>query len=76
MTIHIAKVDGLSKTSSKIGPLKDVCPFTAMGVFNRGITDANRTTIATELALLGVSEADSFENTGSQQSAVMVFRFR
>ena len=46
------------------GPLKDICPFTAMGIFNRGITDANRKRIATELAsLLGVSEPvpDSFE---------------
>jgi 5-methylcytosine-specific restriction protein B len=46
------------------GPLKDICPFTAMGIFNRQITDANRRTIASELAgLLGVSEPvpDSFE---------------
>ena len=46
------------------GPLKDICPFTAMGIFNRGITDANRKAIASELAkLLGVSEPvpDSFE---------------
>jgi 5-methylcytosine-specific restriction protein B len=46
------------------GPLKDICPFTVMGIFNRGITDANRKTIASELAsLLGVSEPvpDSFE---------------
>jgi 5-methylcytosine-specific restriction protein B len=46
------------------GPLKDICPFTVMGIFNRGITDANRKTIANELAsLLGVSEPvpDSFE---------------
>lgn len=46
------------------GPLKDICPFTAMGIFNRGITDANRKTIASELAnLLGVTESvpDSFE---------------
>jgi 5-methylcytosine-specific restriction protein B len=46
------------------GPLKDICPFTAMGIFNRGITDANRKAIASELAnLLGVNEPvpDSFE---------------
>jgi len=46
------------------GPLKDICPFTAMGIFNRGITDANRKAIASELALLlGVSEPvpDTFE---------------
>ncbi len=46
------------------GPLKDICPFTVMGIFNRGITDANRKTIASELAnLLGVSVPvpDSFE---------------
>lgn len=46
------------------GPLKDICPFTAMGIFNRGITDANRKAIASELAnLLGVNEPvpDTFE---------------
>jgi len=45
------------------GPLKDICPFTTMGIFNRGITDANRKAIARELAiLLGVLPAtDSSE---------------
>lgn len=46
------------------GPLKDICPFTAMGIFNRGITDANRKAIARKLAsLLEVSEPvpDSFD---------------
>ena len=44
-------VDGSS------GPLEDICPFTVMGMFNRGITDANRKAIASELsALLGVTE--------------------
>ncbi len=31
-------------------PLKDICPFTTMGMFNRGITDSNRNFVATELA--------------------------
>lgn len=64
-----ARVDGLTNLQDKFsdgstGPLKDICPFTAMGIFNRGITDANRKTIAAELAeLLGVTEAvpESFE---------------
>lgn len=47
------------------GPLKDICPFTIMGMFNRGITNSNRYFVATELAnQLGVSEAipdDKFE---------------
>ena len=39
------------------GPLQDICPFTVMGLFNRGITDANRKAVATELAkLLEVAE--------------------
>lgn len=46
-------------------PLKDICPFTVMGSFNRGITWTNRQTIAQELAKLvgGVSASvpDSFE---------------
>ena len=64
-----SKVDGLSNLQDRsadgsAGPLRDICPFTAMGIFNRGITDANRKFIAGELAgLLGVSESvpDSFE---------------
>ena len=64
-----SKVDGLSNLQDQFadgssGSLKDICPFTAMGIFNRGITDANRKAIASELAsLLGVSEPvpDSFE---------------
>ncbi|MFN9201522.1 MAG: AAA family ATPase [Gemmatimonas sp.] len=46
------------------GPLRDICPFTAMGTFNRSMTDANRRMIAGELAnLLGVAVAvpPSFE---------------
>lgn len=38
------------------GPLRDICPFTAMGTFNRSMTDANRKIVAVELAkLLGVT---------------------
>lgn len=37
-------------------PLEDICPFTAMGIFNRSMTDANRTLIAGALAkFLGVT---------------------
>ncbi len=46
------------------GPLKDICPFTTIGIFNRHITDENRKTIARELAaFLGLEERvpDSFE---------------
>ena len=36
-------------------PLKDICPFTAMGTFNGRVTDSNRRKIAAELAkFLGV----------------------
>lgn len=84
--IHViaSKVDGLSNLQDQFadgssGPLKDICPFTAMGIFNRGITNANRKAIASELAsLLGVSEPvpDSFEGIpilNNQQS--WFFRF-
>lgn len=46
------------------GPLRDICPFTAMGIFNRGITAKRRRAIASELAeFLGVLEGfpDTFE---------------
>lgn len=40
------------------GPLQDICPFTVMGMFNRGIRDTNRTRIAQDLAdFLGVKTA-------------------
>ena len=39
------------------GPLRDICPFTAMGTFNRSMTDSNRSAIARALAkLIGVEE--------------------
>ena len=55
-------VDGLSNlqdkyADGKTGPLRDICPFTAFGIFNRGTTDANRKAIAKQLAdFLGVKE--------------------
>jgi 5-methylcytosine-specific restriction protein B len=45
-------------------PLKDICPFTVFGCFNRGITDSNRIQIAQKFAeLLKVESAvpSSFE---------------
>jgi 5-methylcytosine-specific restriction enzyme B len=62
-------VDGLSNLQDQFadgttGPLKDICPFTTIGIFNRGITDTNRKNIASELAkFLGVEESvpESFE---------------
>jgi 5-methylcytosine-specific restriction protein B len=56
-----SRVPGLGYLQDKFpdgtsGPLRDICPFTAMGTFNRSMTDANRKTIASELAkLLGVT---------------------
>jgi len=39
------------------GPLRDICPFTAMGTFNRSMTDSNRSAIAGALAkLIGVED--------------------
>ncbi len=39
------------------GPLQDICPFTIMGTFNRGVADTNRRTIAAKLGkFLGVNE--------------------
>lgn len=62
-------VDSLSNLQDKYadgttGPLKDICPFTTFGIFNRGITDANRRIIAEKLAsFLGVEETvpETFE---------------
>lgn len=58
----VARVDSLSGFQDKFkdgttGPLKDICPFTTMGIFNQGHTFENRKIIAKELAnFLGVSE--------------------
>ena len=68
-----ALVDGLKDISARVegighlqdqyaddtkGFVKDICPFTTMGLFNRGLTDANRKIIATELGkFLGVEES-------------------
>ena len=54
------RVAGLSYLQDKFAdgtaaPLQDICPFTAMGTFNRSMTDKNRKAIAAEVAnLLGV----------------------
>jgi 5-methylcytosine-specific restriction protein B len=65
-----SRVDGLGHLAEDHyadgtnGFVKDICPFTTMGMFNRGIKDSNRKIIATELAkFLGVVEAvpETFE---------------
>lgn len=51
-------------TDGTKGFIKDICPFTTMGIFNRGIKDSNRKIVAGELAkFLGVEETvpESFE---------------
>lgn len=57
------RVDGLGHLAEdkyadgSVGFVRDICPFTTMGLFNRGITDSNRKIIAGELAgFLGVTE--------------------
>jgi 5-methylcytosine-specific restriction protein B len=56
-----SRVPGLSYLLDRFpdgtrGPLRDICPFTTMGTFNRSMTHANRKIIAGELAkLLGVT---------------------
>lgn len=65
----IHEIEGISSLQDKLPdgrtePLRDICPFTVMGIFNRGMTDVNRKSLAAELArLLGVEEAvpDTFE---------------
>ncbi len=58
-----SRVDGLGHLAEDkyadgtTGFVKDICPFTTMGLFNRGIKDSNRKIIANELAkFLGVHE--------------------
>ena len=65
-----SRVDGLGYLSQDqyadgtTGFVRDICPFTTMGLFNRNMTDANRKMIAAELAKFLVVEEpipDSFE---------------
>lgn len=64
-----SRLNGLSYLQDRFadgrtGPLEDICPFTALGTFNRSMNDANRRAIATEIAnLLGVDVPvpESFE---------------
>ena len=55
-----ARVESLSAPTDRFadgstGPLADICPFTTLAMFNRGMKDANRQTVARELAdFLGV----------------------
>jgi 5-methylcytosine-specific restriction protein B len=67
---EIAKrIDGISSLQDRysdgtMGNLKDICPFTTIGIFNRGISDDHRKIIANELGkFLGVEETipSSFE---------------
>jgi 5-methylcytosine-specific restriction enzyme B len=64
------RVDGLSHLAGDryadgtMGFVRDICPFTTMGLFNRGIKDSNRKIIAAELAkFLRLEEAvpETFE---------------
>jgi 5-methylcytosine-specific restriction protein B len=58
----IGHVDGLANwedhyKDGTTGKLRDICPFTAFGIFNRGNTEANRKNIASAFAaFLGVRE--------------------
>ncbi len=49
------RVNGLTPLTDQYadgtsGPLKDICPFTVFGTFNRGITESNRKKIIEEIA--------------------------
>jgi 5-methylcytosine-specific restriction enzyme B len=62
--------------------LADICPFTVFGLFNRGITDANRIAIANELAAFLKVETpvpNSFEGipiVNNQRSWFFGYKYR
>ena len=62
--------------------LADICPFTVFGLFNRGITDANRIAIANELATFLKVETpvpNSFEGipvVNNQRSWFFGYKYR
>ena len=54
--LNFQPINDMFKNGTK-GLLKDICPFTTLARFNRGLTEANRTKIAAEFAkFLGVKE--------------------
>ena len=54
------------------GTMQDICPFTTIGCFNRGISDANRQSIAKELAtFLNVQEPVPKFNSASDGIPVL-----
>ena len=67
------RVEGMSHLGDQFedgttGPMRDICPFTTIGLFNRRITEENRRIIVGELArFLGVEEPvpESFEGIPS-----------
>ena len=44
--VEILKVHQDVYSNGKVGPLKDICPFTFLGLFNKGLTPRNRNAIA------------------------------
>ena len=66
----------------EFGPLRDVDPFTVFGVFNRGITEVNRQSIAARLgAALGVTaplpqDFDGIPILNNQNSWFMSYAYR
>ncbi len=55
LEIIYSKLDGVGYLNDQYsdgssGPLRDICPFTVFGIFNRGITNERRTRIAEQLA--------------------------
>ena len=65
-----------SGTADETNGLQDICPFTVMGTFNRGISTANRKTIAGEIGrFLGVTHQvpnsfDGIPTLNNQNSVV------
>ena len=65
-----SSIEGLNILNDELqkgvkSPLEDICPFTVIGLFNRGITDENRIRIASELGkFLEIDESvpNSFES--------------
>ena len=54
--VEVMKLHKDTYTNGKIGPLRDICPFTFLGLFNKGLTAKNRNLIAESFRLeMGVS---------------------
>ena len=63
--VEVLKPPSDKYANGKVGPLRDICPFTFLALFNKGLTATNRNLVAEAFRIeLGVSEPAPLEFPG------------